>query len=133
MACAAPSGEEEPEDVAEVEEPISASSDFYCGYPTEWTLTNTSSAALNFSCTCPSPAGLPSPITMPTTAVASGGSEVYAWTAYHNDSIGLNACNWNCTAKRTNGTVYAQKSFFSNWGECLTLTAKPGGVLSVQF
>lgn len=133
MACAAPSGDEEPEELAEAEDSLSDSSDYYCGYPTKWTLKNDSSVALNISCTCPSPYGLPYPITMPTTAVASGASTVYTWSSFHNDGLGLNACNWNCTAKRTTGAVYAQKSFSTGWGECLTLNASSGGTLSVQF
>jgi hypothetical protein len=70
---------------------------------------------------------------MPATTVAGGGSSVFSWTAYDNDSIGLNACNWSCTAKQSNGTVFAQNTFFSNWGECLTISAKPTGTLTVQF
>lgn len=133
MACAVPSSEEELEGLAEAAEPITASSDFYCGYPTKWTLSNTTSSTLTFTCTCPKPVGLVSPINMPATTVAGGASTVFSWSAFHNDGLGLNACNWSCTAKQTDGAVFAQKSFFSNWGECMTISATSGGTLNVQF
>ena len=101
-------------------------------YPTKWTVTNDSAGALTFSCVCPKPLGLINPINMATTTVASRSTQVVNWgRGWYNDGLGLNFCNWNCTAKR--GTsVAATLSFKTDWGENITLRAKSTGGLVVQ-
>lgn len=101
-------------------------------YPTKWTLANDTAGSLTFSCVCPKPAGLVNPINMATKTVAGKSTLVVDWgRGWYNDGLGLNFCNWNCTAKRGT-TVAATLSFKTDWGENITLRAKSTGGLAVQ-
>ena len=78
------------EEAAGTETPSESQSELL-GYPTKWTLTNSTTQSLTFSCTCPTPYGLPFAINMTTTTVAAGQSTVHSWSSFHNDGLGLNA------------------------------------------
>lgn len=102
-------------------------------YPTKWTLTNSMTQALTFSCTCPKPYGLSFAINLPKTTVAAGQSTVHSWSSFYNDGLGLNHCGgWNCTTTTAGGSVYATAAFSTSWGQSITLAALPGGQLVKQ-
>jgi hypothetical protein len=115
-----------------METPSESQSELLIQYPTKWTLTNSTTQALTFSCTCPSPYGLPFPINMTTTTVSAGQSTVHSWSSFHNDGLGLNYCgSWNCTTT-AGGFVYATATFSTSWGQNITLKALTGGQLVMQ-
>ena len=100
--------------------------------PTKWTLVNNTRQSLTFSCSCPKPRGLSSPIVMTTTTVTAGATKVVNWGDWwYNDGLGLNACSWNCSAKRA-GTAYASTTFTTDWGENITIRAKSTGGLAIE-
>lgn len=122
------------EEVAGTEE-TSESQRELASYPTKWTLTNSTTQALTFSCTCPKPYGLSFAVNMPTTTVAAGQSTVHSWSSFFNDGLGLNACTgsgWTCRTTTAGGSVYATATFPTSWGQNITLTAQPGGQLVKQ-
>jgi hypothetical protein len=49
-----------------------------------------------------------------------------------NEGLGLNAGNWNCSAKQSNGTTYATTTMTTEWGENIRLRAKMGGILAAE-
>lgn len=113
------------------ERPSESQSELNSLYPTTWTLTNSTTQALTFNCTCPKPTGLINPINMTPTTVSAGQSTILTWSSYYNDGLGLNAGRWYCNVT-AGGSVYATTNFFISWGQSITLNALPGGQLVMQ-
>lgn len=130
LTAACGSGAEPGEAPAESGESVALNSTL--NYPTKWTLINNTGKALTFSCTCPKPRGLVSPINMTPTPVAARLSKVFQWgSGWYNDGLGLNACTWNCSIK-AGTTVTATATFNTDWGENITLRARSTGGLVVE-
>lgn len=85
-------------------------------YPTSWQLENQSRQTVLLTCQGKAQ-GLVSPIIFPLRELGPATRDTYSWANWHNDGLGLNAAEWQCTLKNKNSEAETLSRFQTTIGQ----------------